>query len=302
MIKFLASLLLAVPMIAGAKEINNVWLPFAGGNLETVCRTLWNTYDNYFGTSSVLFLKQGASGEIASKDMLDSSLPNRSVCAGGTMILYNKYLFPDIKTHGDELEMVVKVVNFPVVWYGPNRTPAVKNLDEYVTYLKSLKRPINVGVFQGPNRTVAQFLVKEYKLDVNVVMFKNGPQMYPSLNDGTLDLAFDSGAAVTVAEEGKFKVVGYTANGKISRVKRYVNFALNNKELAGIESWFGIAVPKNASPEFKETLGRRLEFVVRQEKFQTFADNAVSSADGLHGQKLQDDIKRQKSVVKKYWE
>lgn len=302
MTKFLLSLVLALPIFAHAKEINNVWLPFAGGNLETVCRTLWNTYDTYFQTSSVLHLKQGASGEIASRDMLDSTAANKAICAGGTMILYNKYLFPDAKTHGDDLEMVVKVVNFPTVWYGPNRTPAVKSLDEYVSYLKSLKRPINVGVFQGPNRTVVQYLAKAYGLDTNVVMFKNGPQMYPSLIDGTLDLAFDSGGGVGVAEEGKFKVVGYTATGKTSRLKQYQNFALNSKELANIESWFGIAVPKNADPAFKELLAKRIEFIVRQEKFQTFADNAVSSADGLTGQKLVDNIQSQRTVIRKYWQ
>lgn len=302
MTKFLLSLMLALPIFASAKELNNVWLPFAGGNLETICRTLWNTYDNYFQTSTVMHLKQGASGEIASKDMLDSTAPNRSVCAGATMVLYNSYLFPDIKTHGDDIEMIAKVVNFPIVWYGPNRTPAVKNLNDYIAYLKTLNRPINVGVFQGPNRTVVQYLAKTYGLNANIVMHKNGPQMYPSLVDGTLDLAFDSGGAVTVAEEGKFKVLGYTANGKISRLKQYPNFSASSKELAGIESWFGIAVPKTADPAFKEQLARRLEFVIKQEKFQTFVDNAVGSADGLIGTKLSEDIKNQKSIVRKYWQ
>jgi len=301
MTKFFISLLLAFPLFASAKEINNVWLPFSGGNLEAICRTLWNTYDTYFQTSSVLHLKQGASGEIASRDMLDSNANNKSICAGGTMVLYNKYLFPNIKTHGDDIEMVVKVVNFPVVWYGPNRTPSAKHLEEYVLYLKTLNRPINVGVFQGPNRTVVQYLANNYKLDLNIVMFKNGPQMYPSLIDGTLDLAFDSGGAVNIAEEGKFKVIGYTATGQISKLKQYSNFASNNKDLSSIESWFGIAVPKDADPEFKEQLSKRIEFIVKQEKFQSFADNAVSRADGLAGRKLISDVEHQKTVIKKYW-
>jgi tripartite-type tricarboxylate transporter receptor subunit TctC len=179
--------------------------------------------------------------------------------------------------------------------------PSIKNLDEYVTWLKSLRRPINVGIFQGNTRTVAQYLSNTYGIEINVVMFTNGTQMYPSLSDGSLDLAFDTGGAVSVAEQGRFKIVGYTSTGQISRLKSFPNFANGNQELAGIESWFGIAVPKNTDKTYKDLLIKRIGFLIQQEKFRSAAESAVSSVDGLSGQRLQDLIAYQKSVVRRHW-
>lgn len=302
MTKFFASLLLALPIAGFAKDTNNVWLPFTGGNLETICRKVWDTYDNYFGTSTVLQIKQGASGEIAIRDMLDSEMPSKSVCAGSTMVLYNQYTLPDTKTRGHEIEMLAKVAGFPIVWYVPNSTPTVTTLAEYASYLKKLNRPINVGVWQGPNKTVVQHLAKTYNLNFNLVTYKNGPQMYPNLYDGSIDLAFDTGGGISVAESGKFKIVGYTATGKFTRLQGYTNFSQQDKELANIESWFGIAVPASTPKDVKEQLARRLEFIVRDEKFSKFTDSQLGSASGINGNELKKNITQQSVIIKKHWQ
>lgn len=300
--KLFAILMFAWAASAHADNMNNVWLPFTGGTFEAICRMVWNDYDRYFGTSTVLHIKQGASGEVAIRDMLDSREQNRVMCAGATMIIYNQYLFQDTKTLGDNLQMLIRVANLPSVWYVPNSTPSLRTLDDLVVYLRSLKRPINVGIFQGATRSTLQVLTRAYNLEINLVMFKNGPQMYPSLVDGSLDLAIDAGGGVRVAEEGRFKIIGHVSSSAISQLRSYPNFAKSSKELADIESWIGIAVPKHADPQMQRKLTTRLGFVISQQSFQSAADEVITSADGLHGPRLDRVIQNQKNTVKKYWQ
>jgi tripartite-type tricarboxylate transporter receptor subunit TctC len=196
----------------------------------------------------------------------------------------------------------VKIVNLPTVWYTPNSTPAAKNLEEYVAYLRSLKRPINAGIFNNQARSILQVLAKNYHLDINLIVFKNGPQMYPSLIDGSLDLALDSGGGIPTAEQGRFKLIGHVSSGPITRLRSYVNFASDSKELLAIESWMGIAVPKNLRAETKQQLTQQIVSIVRQDSFRAFVDDAIASVDGSSGQRLTMIIDNQKKLVEKYWQ
>lgn len=299
--KIFLALFLAIASPLMANPTNNVWLPFQGGNLDTICRAIWRDYDQLFNTNTVINIKQGATGEIASKDMLDSSAVNRSICAPVAMILYNQYTMPDTKVYGDDLDTLIRVVRWPNVFYGPNRTPQARTLDELVTYLRSLKRPVNVGILAGTTRVLVQYIARTYNLEINVINFTNGPQMYPTLIDGSIDLALDSGGGVAVAEQGRFKILGYSAVTTIPRLQPAPNFAQANQELANIEAWLGIAVPKTTDPAIKAQLTRQLEQVVKQEKFRLFAESMVSTADGLTGPALQDVINRQRTTIKRYW-
>lgn len=300
--KILVFLILCFPLISAAKDTNHVWLPFTGGNFEQLCRKIWDLYDAQYHTTTTITVKPGASGEIAARDMMDSPARNRAICAGVTMIVYNQYMFPGSRAHGDQLEMIVRAVTLPKVWYVPNRTPAVRNLNEYVTYLKSLNRPINVGYFHGADRLMIQYLSRTYGVDMNMVMHKSGPQMYPSLADGSLDLALDGGTGVRVAEEGRFRVLAYVGRDTITPLRGYMNFGAQDKGLAEIDGWFGIAVPRDLDPASKSQLAQRMATIVRQESFRTFADSVVSSADGLTGPALSEVIRRNRITADRYWQ
>lgn len=299
MIKFFAALILSLPLLGYAKETNNVWLFTVGGNLETLCRKMWDAYDSKHDTTTVFHVKQGASGELATKDILESTIPDRSMCAGSAQILYNQYV-PDLKSRGHEIDLIVKVANFPQVWYVPNSTPTVRNLNEYVEYLRSLNRPINVGVWLGIHNTLAKHLAKTYNLTFNLVTFKNGTQTHPSLYDGTLDLAFDTGGSVNVAETGKFKIVGYTSNSKFTKLANYVNFVNHDKELSNIEGWWGVGVPMNTPAAVKEQLAKRLRAIVQEESYAKYSDGQFGGATGLIGNELKQDLAKQAALVKKY--
>lgn len=300
--KLLLFLFLLLPTFISAKDINHIWLPFTGGNFESLCRKIWDLYDMQYHTATIITVKPGASGELAARDMLDSPARNRAICAGVTMIVYNQHMFPSSRSHGDQLEMIVRVVTLPKVWYGPNRTPAIRTLNEYVTYLKSLNRPINVGYFHGADRLMINYVASTYGLDVNPVMHKSGPQMYPSLVDGSLDLALDGGTGVRAAEEGRFRVLGYVGRDTITPLRGYINFGKFDRTLAEIDGWFGIAVPRDSDPAANHRLANRLAAIVRQDSFRAFADSMVSSADGLTGSALTDAVRRNRATADRYWQ
>jgi tripartite-type tricarboxylate transporter receptor subunit TctC len=302
-IKYLMmSLLLAATLSAHAREINNVWLPFTGGNFESLCRKIWDLYDAKYQTTTMIHVRPGASGELASKDMLDSPLRNKSICAGVTMIVYNQYLFPGTKTFGDDLSMVIRAVTLPKVVYAPNSTPPMATLNQYVSYLKSLQRPINVGYFHGADRLVIQYLAKTYNLAINPVAHKSGPQMYASLADASLDLALDGGTAVRVAQEGRFRVMGFVGRDSITPLRGYVNFGLQDRELAEIDGWFGIAVARDTDAAGQQQLQERLLTIIRDDTFRSLADASITSADGLTGAALTSVIRRNRQTAQRFWQ
>jgi tripartite-type tricarboxylate transporter receptor subunit TctC len=281
--------------IAQATTVNHVWLTAGGGNLEVLCRHVWNEYDTKHATKTVFFIKPGADGLLATQDMLNFSSPRKFLCAGSTVIT-NRLVYPE--NYSDKVEILLQSVVTPLVWYSPN-TNQSKDFPELVAYWKSLNRPVNVGIFFSTSRGLVNQLEKVHGLNINLINYRSAPQMYPDLAQGSLDLALDAGGSVDVAQgTGKFRVLGYVHNNNIKSLKDYPNFITNQLEHY---IWQGIFIPNTMPKETKLQVSKELKAIMMQQPFKELAAQYHSTATAIEQPEVLGLVHRQWKIMEKYW-
>jgi tripartite-type tricarboxylate transporter receptor subunit TctC len=286
--------------IVHATTTNYVWIPWSGGALDVQCRALWNEYDLKYGTKTIFQIKPGNDGLIATNDMLNTPGQRKFMCGGSGQVISNALVHPT-DTSIDRIEALVQTAVNTMVWYVPNNNNS-RNLTELMKYFKGLNRPINVGVFFAGQRGIVHHLEKVYGVNVNIITYRSGPQMYPDLTSGDLDLAFDAGGAIDVAKAtGKFKILGYLANNDYKKLNGYPNFRHSETELPLYYQWLGIFVPVGADPKLKTEVTQQLQEIVKTELFKMLALENMSTVTGIGQPELNVIVLRQRKLLEKYW-
>jgi tripartite-type tricarboxylate transporter receptor subunit TctC len=297
--KILLALLFFVN-VAYATPVNHVWITAPGGSLEVQCRALWNEYDLKHNTKTVFFIKSGADGIIATQDMLNFTSTRKFICGGSNLVTSNAVIHPNDNSI-DRIEPLLQTAVNTMVWYVPNNNKS-QTLPELVAYFKSLNRPVNVGVFFASQRGIVNFLEKTYDLKINLINYRSGPQMYPDLASGALDLAFDAGGAVDVATgTGKFRILGYLANSNYEKLKDYPNFKSSNSNFQLYFQWLGIMIPTDMSQEYKDVLTKELKNILLQKSFKDLALQNLSTVTAVGQPEILVIVHRQRKLFKEYW-
>lgn len=286
--------------VAHASITNYVWIPFPNGSLEVQCRTMWNEYDLKYGTKSVFFVKPGADGIVAAQDMLNFSGNRKFMCSGSTQVTSNSLIHPS-DTSIDRIEALMQTAVNTMVWYVPNNNKS-RTFPELIAYFKSLNRPINVGVFFSTQRGIVHYLEKTYDLKINLIPYRSGPQMYPDLSSGALDLAFDAGSAIDLVHSTKkFRIIGYLSNTDYERLKDYQNFKHVNSNFQIFYQWLGVIIPNDVSQENKDILTKELRSIILQKSFKDLALQELSTITAIGQPEISAIVYRQKKLFKEYW-
>jgi tripartite-type tricarboxylate transporter receptor subunit TctC len=286
--------------VAYATPVNHVWVPFPGGSLEVQCRYLWNEYDLKHNTKTVFFIKPGADGIIAVQDMLNFTSTRKFMCGGSNQLTSNAVIHPNDNSI-DRIEPLLQTAVNTMVWYVPNNNKS-QTLPELVAYFKNVNRPINVGVFFASQRGIVHYLEKTYDLKINLINYRSGPQMYPDLASGALDLAFDTGGAVDLATStGKFRILGYLANSNYEKLKDYPNFKSSNSNFQLYFQWLGIIIPTDSSQEYKDVLTKELKNILLQKSFKDLALQNLSTVTAVGQPEILVIVHRQRKLFKEYW-
>jgi tripartite-type tricarboxylate transporter receptor subunit TctC len=287
--------------LAQASTLNHVWIPFPGGTLESQCRYIWNEYDLKHNTKTVFFIKPGVDGIIATQDMLNfTSSTRKFMCGGSNQLTSNALIHPNDNSI-DRIEPLLQIAVNTMVWYVPNHNKS-QTLPELVAYFKSINRPINVGVFFASQKAMVQYLEKTYDLKINLINYRSGPQMYPDLASGSLDLAFDAGAAVDLATNtGKFRILGYLANKNYEKLKDYPNFKSSNSNFQLYFQWLGIMIPTDMHQEDRDVLTKELKNIVLQKSSKELALQNLSTITAVGQPEISAIAHRQRKLFKEYW-
>jgi len=281
--------------IVQASTINYVWLTASGGNLEALCRNVWNEYDIKYSTKTIFFIKPGADGLLATQDMLNFSSPRKFLCAGSTVIT-NRLIHTE--NYSDKVEILLQSVINPLVWYGPT-TNQTRDFSELVAYWKSLNKPINVGVFFSTARILVNQLEKIHGVNINLINYRTAPQMYSDLAKGDLDLALDSGGSIDIAQTtGKFRILGYVHNDNIKTLKSYPNFISNKFETY---AWQGIFIPNNMPTQDKLQTSKELKTIMMQQPFKDLVAHYHSTVTATEQPEVLGMVHRQWKIMEKYW-
>jgi tripartite-type tricarboxylate transporter receptor subunit TctC len=300
--RILAIILLFYTAISSATDQNFVWVAQSGGSQESQCRAVWKEYDSLYNTSTVVISGvSGLGGGLAVNEMLKSTYQNKFICLGLGQYLLNHAFYPG-QTKENQLTPVITTSRIPIFWYVPNGN-ITNNYQEMLSYFRSLNRPINVGILFPSLKYVVPIL-EQQGIAVNSVTYKTGPQQYPSLADGTLDLAFDAGPGVQVAlQTKKFRVAGYVDSSNHGNLINLNNFIWDEPNLAAMSAFSNmlIAMPEDISNDTRKLLGQRLKKVVQSERFKSVVATFNGHPTGLTENSLQQYIELQQRTVLKYW-
>lgn len=290
---------LNIPAVA---QSNFSWVTVPVGSLDGSCRTFWKEYDALYHTSTTIMpVRAGLSGGLVVEDFLHSNKPNSAICIGASQLLLNSLLYPG-KTKEDQLEPLVLSAQWPFVWYVPSDTPA-NSYNDLIRYFQSLNRPINVGMFI-PIFEVIGPIFAQHGITINPVNFKNSTQQYPSLADGSLDLAFDAGGGLQVANQTKkFKAIGYVDTAKNPQLQGLDNFVDSEPDLRVILTAGGmiIAVQKSMPDLEQKQLTERITKVLQSNTFKTSIAKFNSRPTEMTSNALVNHLETNRRLINKYW-
>lgn len=291
--------LLAVPALAVAqeKETNYVWLPWTGSSLEGVCRGLWAEYDTMYNSNSIIIIKGGdPNGLIAIQDMLASTKERKFMCGISSQYTSRFLNYDPIPYDLTQIEPLVSVVRSPVFWIAPEKNKS-KNYKELIAYFKSLNRPINVGSNVASQQIIMRHLEEVDGIKVNPIFYKNIPQTFPSLSDGTLDLTF---ANRPFDMPGKFRTIGYFSNSPTTLAGDIPNFGREVPDYKKLAQFQVINVLNTMDPATRKTMSARLKNIIATEQLKKVAEGQHLIADGTIQPELNIFIRQQQDFIKQY--
>lgn len=299
--KFLLSIITALACMTATADNNvRVWFAAAGGPMEAMCRKIWANYETYFKEDTAVIVQAGLDGILSIRSLQADTSKNKVLCHGSSVWVQNQFVHSDTDIGTSDLIPLFKYSDEPTVFYTPN-TNKSQSLDEMMKNFRGLNRPINVAVFTGVHRALAQYLEKKYSVDLNIVSYKRGPDFYSGLVDGSVDLAFDAGGAVGVARTGRFRIIGYGSLKDDENLLDQRNFYKDNRELEKFAMWLGLSIPKSSSPEFRELVTKRVEFILAQPDFQQFAIKNYAPVAPLKDKALVQFIDNQVKATAQIW-
>ena len=283
-------------------ENNVAWFTFPGGSVDSGCRVLWKEYDTKYNTvTTIMPPRAGLAGGLVVDDVLRSNRPISALCMGPSQFILNPLVFPS-RTNEDQLEPLVIATRWAWVWYTPINVSA-NSYRDLIKHFKSLNRPINVGTFL-PLHNIVEPILKQHGITVNLVNFKNPAQQYPSLADGSLDLAFDTGTGVPIADQTKkFKPVGYIDLKSNSFYPGLKNFADAEPDLKALMTAGGmvVAVPRSMPAAEKKQLTERLVAVINSDSFKATVAGFNNHPMGMTAPELFYYIETNRRIITRYW-
>ena len=300
--KFLRLFLLAGCFLSSAvfsKEINYVWLNNPGGSGETICRGIWNNYDTKYNSISIFIPRAGNNGIEGIRDMLNSPNKRKFTCSGPGPLVVNPLIYGDTESLVDQVDPLIQYAESTWIWYVPLNNNS-KSFKELIGYFNQLNRPVNIAYLSATQQSIGNYLHDVYGIQVNLIPFKNAQQIYPLVVDGTVDLFFDVGGSVGLAESGKFNVFGYVSKENLKRLDNYNNFKNDDINLIRLSTiGYYILVPKTTDLTIKEEITTRFKEILSQQETKQLLINNLATSKLRFNTAVQQDLEHQRNYIKK---
>jgi tripartite-type tricarboxylate transporter receptor subunit TctC len=279
-----------------------LWPATYGGTLEPVCRKIMEAYESTYREPTQVMSRPGLDGIIATRDMLESRVPERLLCHGSSALVQNQFVHADIDHATAKLSLLIKFAESPEVWYVPNSGPARGTLADTMSYFRSLNRPINVGTYMGNQKVLVAYLAHRYDVPLTAIPYKRAQDFWPGLSDGSIDLAMDAGSGAAVARKGQFRMIGYHGPG-VSQLSDIPNFAKENTDLKDFVLWGGaLSMPVDTPADVQKRVADRIEFILNTNKeIQQLATDTYMPITIVRGHEAQRQVESQVRVTQRYW-
>ncbi len=232
----------------------------AGGGPDITVRQFGPVLAKTLGQSIVVENKVGAGGVLAAQFVAHSPADGYTTLLGSNSHLIQKALQPDLKFDPiNDFTPVTRIATSPSVLVVP-ASSRYKTVDDLIAELRAKPGKLNYGsggIGSAAHLCAATF-VKLAKATAMHVPFKGSVEIPISLRRGDTDFAFPiAGTAIPQVKGGALRALAVTSREPLPQLPGVPPLhTILNSELAVQEFWFGIWLPKDASPEVVDKLYR----------------------------------------------
>ncbi|MCG6204451.1 tripartite tricarboxylate transporter substrate binding protein [Rhodopseudomonas sp. HC1] len=242
----------------------------AGGSTDVMGRLLGQHLQAAWGQSTVVENRSGGGGTIGTAEAARQKGDGHTILVGNpgpNAIAYS--IFKNLSYKPDQLLPVSNMIRIPnIVCAHP--TTGLKSIPELIAYLKTNPDKLtwgSSGVGQSPHLTGAWFL-QLTGLKMTHVPFRGaGPALQAALG-GDIQILFDNlYPSLPQVQDGKLNGLAVTTTERSEQAPQLPTVRESAPELDKFEvsSWFGVFLPKGASPEIVTALNEQIKRVLARD-------------------------------------
>jgi tripartite-type tricarboxylate transporter receptor subunit TctC len=241
-------------------------LPFgAGGVADVSSRIIANKLGERLGQRFVIENMPGAGGIAAAKAVLSAPADGYTLglVTNGTAIsaaIFNKLPFDPV----NEFDMISTLGTFDLV-FAVNATSPHKTLRDFVAAAKAAPGKLNVGTVNvgGTQNLGAELLKTAADIDVQIVPFRNSPEIVAALLRGDMQMMVDFPPALKgQVDNGSVRLLATSGPKRSAFMPDLVTVAEAGVPNYEVTSWNGMFAPRGTPPRVIALLNATLKEVL----------------------------------------
>ncbi|MFC0243103.1 Bug family tripartite tricarboxylate transporter substrate binding protein [Rhodopseudomonas telluris] len=242
----------------------------AGGSTDVMGRLLGQQLQASWGQSTVVENRSGGGGTIGTAEAARQKGDGHTILVGNpgpNAIAYS--IFKNLSYKPDQLLPVSNMIRIPNI-VAAHPSTGLKSIPELIAYLKANADKLtwgSSGVGQSPHLTGAWFL-QLTGLKMTHVPFRGaGPALQAALG-GDIQILFDNlYPSLPQVLDGKLTGLAVTTTDRSDQAPQLPTVRESAPELDkfDVSSWFGVFLPKGASPEIVAALNQQIKLVLARD-------------------------------------
>jgi tripartite-type tricarboxylate transporter receptor subunit TctC len=240
-----------------------------GGGADNIARLITERLPSKMGMPAIIDYKPGASGWIATQYVMSQPPNGMTLYLSSSLFVKAPALQPAIQKYNPTVDLtpIARLTDNLNVLIVRSDLP-VKDMDEFIAYCRAKPGKASIAtVGQGSNsHLAAAFLVKQAKLDVNIVHYKGSAPSTQDLMGGFVDAKFENLAGASSAvNSGRARVI---ALGAKERSPLLPGVKLFSESVPGFlfDDHFVVVGPPKMAPELVNKLSRHLAEIVSEKE------------------------------------
>lgn len=242
----------------------------AGGSTDVMGRLLGQQLQASWGQSIVVENRSGGGGTIGTAEAARQKGDGHTILVGNpgpNAIAYS--IFKNLSYKPDQLLPVSNMIRIPNI-VAAHPSTGLKSIPELIAYLKANPDKLtwgSSGVGQSPHLTGAWFL-QLTGLKMTHVPFRGAGPALQAVLGGDIQILFDNlYPSLPQVLDGKLTGLAVTTTDRSDQAPQLPTVRESAPELDkfDVSSWFGVFLPKGASPEIIAALNQQIKLVLARD-------------------------------------
>ncbi len=279
-IVLVVGLALARPVLADnpanypEKPVTLVCWSSAGSGHDLMARMIAKVGEKYLGESIVVVNKQGGSGRVAMRYVLNQK-PDGHVLLTNTRSMILRFRDANARVSVDDFRYIGRVVRDPFVIIVNEDSP-FQTIDELFAHAQNNPGEINIGGYSV--QSVDESLVREIEtaanIKLNYIPYRGGKEPVVAVLGGHIDVAIaNPSEMITSYEAGNLRVLAAATEARFPPFEDVPTLTEHGYPVAP-DYWRGVMAAKDVPDFVVNKWNKVLEQVVADPEFAEFLDNA----------------------------